>query len=170
MTTTATYPRSQHWTTDGFRFSVLLYATSREPCATCGKRPAHHAAWATGRGDREGWSSPPLHFCDEDRPAKGTCPDLPYERITWGGMDGTQYERLHPVPSWPCGECGDPSVSRRVSRCTGCGDEARRTTTLTRTTLTADGPVGRGTERVHALHQTGEWFRCSRHPFPARPS
>lgn len=162
--TTTTYPRSQHWTTEDFRVTVMVYKTNRGPCATCGRRPARHATWADGRAAHQGFSGGPADYCDEHRPARGTLPDLPYRRIT-GGPAEVQFEHLTPVPGWPCDTCGGPSVIRRVARCDGCDDESRWAERTSR--VISGGESRTETQRYHETHETGEWFRCAAHPFPA---
>jgi hypothetical protein len=146
------YPRSQHWRVDGFRITVLLYKSHRNrTCRTCGRRGAVHRVWA----DRaDGFHGRVADFCDAHRPAKGTLPDLEYERIT---SDGTAdfgrpvrdnftvtSERLAPDPAWPCTTCGQPSAVRCELRCAHCADPAHYTvSTVRRLSIDAAGTAER---------------------------
>ena len=167
MTVTA-YPRSQHWTVDGFRISVLHYRSNHGPCMICGKRPAQHSVWASGRGGRDGWTGGPEEFCDDHRPARGVLPPLDYCHFSGGaGRVTTQFLNAH--PEWPCGECGAPSTMRVVDRCWGCGDRSFWRGSKV-TVLTFGAPPQDEMRQEHAMHQTGEWYRCAAHPLTGETS
>jgi hypothetical protein len=166
-------PRSQHWHAEGFRMPVLVYKSSRnERCATCGHRGAIHAVWTNTRDD--GFSGAPAHFCDDHRPAKGTLPDLDYERITsdrgaWPAPAPDSftvtYERLTPNAAWPCTTCGQPSAVRRDLRCGHCTNPPRYTvSTLHRLRIDASGTSEDTiTSLGHDEHTIAETFHCEEH-------
>lgn len=167
------WPRSQHWRIDGFRITVLLYKFHRRrTCRTCGQRPAIHCVWA----DRaDGFHGPVADFCHAHRPAKGTLPDLDYERITsdrageFGQPDPDSFtvtrERLAPAAAWPCTTCGQPSVIRRELRCGHCTDPAHYTvSTLRVLSVRAAGPSEREETSVgHDEHTLAETYCCAEH-------
>lgn len=160
----AAFPRTQHWTVQGFRISVLLYMRSTGPCSTCGTRPARHSVWAAGVRAMEGFSGSPEHFCDEHRPAKGTLPPLTYERLLAGGPAGYAYEGWQPYPGAECGTCGAPATLRYGVRCQGCDDPQQRYST-TRIVPLGDGLTGEEAPEFHHLpHDLAAPFRCREHP------
>jgi hypothetical protein len=173
-TTAAAWPRSQHWTIDGFRVTVLLYKSNRaRACRACGRRGAIHCAWA----DRpDGFRGPSADFCDDHRPAKGTMPDLDYERITSDRPSGlgqparsyftVTFERLAPNPAWLCGTCGQPSAIRRELRCEHCTDPAHYTvSTVRKLSITADGHDERIVTSIgHDPHTITTTHHCAGHP------
>jgi hypothetical protein len=163
MSATTAFPRSQHWRIDGFRVVVLLYKSHhRETCRTCGQRGAIHCVWA----DRDdGFSAAPEDFCNEHRPAKGTLPDLDYERGTHERLGTSTWtattERLAANPAWPCAACGQPSIIRREIRCDRCTDPAH-ISIVNRRVITLDGShietfVG------HDAHTLAETYHCADH-------
>jgi hypothetical protein len=167
-TTAAAWPRSQHWRIDGFRISVLLYKTHRaRRCRTCGRPGAIHCAWSDTRPD--GFSAGPADFCDQHRPAKGTLPDLDYERMTHDGTGTSAWtrtrERLRANPVWPCGACGQPSTVRREVLCDHCTDPAHYTvSTVRKLSITADGHDERTVTSIgHDPHTIATTYHCAGH-------
>lgn len=72
--TATSWPRSQHWTVDGCRVTVLVYKSHRhETCHTCGQRPAIHSVWVD---PVDGSSGEIADFCDAHRPSKGALPNI----------------------------------------------------------------------------------------------
>jgi hypothetical protein len=164
---TTTYPRSQHWTVEGFRITILLYKRSTGRCATCGERPARHATWADGKGAMEGFRATPVDFCDQHRPDKGSLPPLAYERLLDGGPAGYAYEGWRPYPGEVCTECGAPAILRYGVKCTGCDDPDFRYST-TRIVPFGDGTTGEEAPEFHHLgHEVATPFRCREHPLLA---
>lgn len=171
MTTTKSalaWPRSQHWTVDGFRVSVLLYKSHRaHRCRICGQRGAIHCAWSNTRPD--GFSAGPADFCDAHRPAKGTLPDLDYTRYVFDGKGTSAWtrttERLHPIPAWPCTSCGQPSVIRRELLCDHCTDPAHYTVSTARVlSVRAAGLSEREETSIgHDAHTLAETCHCAEH-------
>lgn len=165
MTTPAAYPRSQHWTVDGFRVTVLLYSSHvREQCATCGERGAIHCVWADHKTN--GYSGGVLDFCDAHRPTKGTLPELDYRRFHHDGLFFTT-ERLTPSSEWRCDTCGEPARFHDRPICHECDDPAHMVTRVNRV-LSLDGE--RTERRVeHEQHTILETFECDQHRLPAEP-
>jgi hypothetical protein len=160
---TAEFPRSQHWTVEGFRISVLLYKRNTGPCATCSARPARHAVWADDGAGPGGFHAAPADFCDEHRPAKGTLPPLTYERCLGGGPAGCAYEGWRPYPEG-CSVCGEPAELRYGVRCQGCDDPQYRYST-TRIAVLREGLTGEEAPEFHHLpHDLAAPFRCREHP------
>jgi hypothetical protein len=159
----AAFPRTQHWTVQGFRISVMLYMRSTDPCATCGQRPARHAVWAQGVKALEGFSGSPEHFCDDHRPAKGALPPLTYERLLAGGPAGYSYEGWQPYPDAECSVCAAPAVLRYGVKCQGCDDPQFRYST-TRIVPLGDGLTSEeAPEFRHLGHELAAPFRCREH-------
>lgn len=168
-----TFPPSQHWTTAGFRITVMFYKRDNPgSCATCGAFPARHAVWAEGRGEREGWRGDSARFCDEHRPPRGPLPPLDYVRLVQGMGLATPgpyvprdlvYERTEPWPGQSCSACGAPPVFRADRQCPGCDDPAMQYTTqrhaIRAEGVTVDPPVSH-----HRPHSTGIEYRCPAHP------
>ena len=118
--TTTTFPRTQHWTVDGFRVSVLVYKShSHDRCYVCGERGAIHSVWADQKADG-GYSSSPTHFCDDCRPRKGPLPDLVYTKHYAKGPFWTT-ESLNPHPEWEC-LCGQRARFHDELICDECDD------------------------------------------------
>jgi len=171
MPATTTFPRSQHWTIDGFRITVLVYKSQRRNhCAVCGQQGAIHCVWAERKADR--FMGGPADFCDAHRPAKGTLPPLDYERVSsdrgdhvnvadpeWNTRDFTvTVERLVANPGWPCTICGQPSRTRYVSHCGHCTDPVYYYVSTTRHfTHTAEHTE---TSIGHDDHATAETYEC----------
>jgi hypothetical protein len=158
------FPRSQHWTVQGFRISVLLYKSNTGPCATCAERPARHYVCADGRGAMEGFDGKGADFCDGHRPAKGTLPPLTYERLLSGGSAGYAYEGWQPYPDAACSVCGAPAWLRYGVQCQGCEDARFRYST-TRIVLLSDRTTSEeAPEFGHRPHELATPFRCREHP------
>jgi hypothetical protein len=158
--TATTFPRSQHWTVNGFRVTVLVYKSHRrETCAICGQSGAIHAVWTDRRGD--GFDAGPMDFCDEHRPAKGTLPPLDYKRYHRNDDSGTQtVERLFPSPDWACDTCGEPGLFWERLICEDCNDPHQHVVTTTRVMSFSD--YAERTERNirHEQHTLAEWHAC----------
>lgn len=167
----ATYPRAQHWTTGGFRITVLLYKREPAPCRTCGDRLGRHSVWADGRGDREGWTAGPDRFCDVHRPVKDTLPPLNYVRLIQGSgahlglVRPVIYERTEPWPGRSCSACGAPPVFQLRHLCPGCDDPAKQYATR-RYSLRPEGITSYPAESHHQTHPVGEEYRCRGHALP----
>lgn len=165
--TTTTFPRSQHWTTDGFRVSVLFYKTDPGHCADCGAFPARHYVSASGVGDREGWRGDGARFCDAHRPPRGPLPSLDYVRLVQGEgfLEGrcnpVIYERTEPWPGQSCAACEGPAAYRVEHKCQGCTDPAEFY--ATQTISLPSGAVGER-ESHHAPHTLRWEYRCTAHP------
>lgn len=162
--TATTFPHSQHWTTGGFRFSVLFYKRDNHGyCAECGVAHARHHVWAEGKGELDGFRGN-ADYCDEHRPAKGTVPDLDYVRLVRGGMTGPLvYERLSPWLGEYCSECGGAAIYRAEHRCGGC-DDPEQTYTTQRIAIRPEAVTEHAPETHHRLHTTSREFRCRAHP------
>jgi hypothetical protein len=158
------YPRTQHWTIQGFRISVMLYKTNRGPCFTCRSAPAMHAVWAQGVKAMEGFRAGPADFCDAHRPAKGTLPPLTYERLVSGGPAGYAYEGWQPYADAECSVCAAPALLRYGVKCQGCDDPQFRYST-TRIVPLGDGLTSEeAPEFHHQSHELATPFRCREHP------
>lgn len=158
------FPRSQHWSVDGFRVGVLLYKSHRrDQCAVCGQRGAIHSVYAERAAD--GFSGGPSDFCDTHRPAKGTLPALDYQRVIHDGHGTSAWtrttERLIPDPSWPCNTCGQPSTVRRETLCGQCTDPEHHAVSTVRV-LTLDG-THTETRTDHKPHLLTAANHCPEH-------
>ena len=163
--TVTTFPRTQHWTTEGFRFSILIYKSNRRHrCDFCGQPGAIHWVSADGVGTSTGKFSASANVCDACRPARGSFPALPYERILWNGErddpEGIMTtERLRPNPEWSCNRCGQPAIARYEHRCRSCKSPAHN---MTRTNLVVSygQPDRMETRTIHDPHTLTEWHYC----------
>jgi hypothetical protein len=168
---TAAFPRSQHWTVDGFRISVLLYKRNGywENCAVCGARPAIHSVSATGRGHREGFRGGPARFCDRCRPAKGILPPLDYKRLVRGlGLLGEKpgdlivYEHLATPEPHACVLCDEPALFECEQMCAGCDNPAAYGS-IQRVGLRPGHVTEHPRQPVHTLHTETTWWACGEH-------
>lgn len=159
MTTTTTWPRSQHWTVDGFRVTVLVYKSHRrEHCDTCGERGAIHSVWADQRVDG-GFTGRVARFCDAHRPAKGTLPDLVYDRYYHDG-DARVCERYKPNDEWQCSTCGQPARFWERLMCQDCNDPHQHTVTVMKVMSFPDYAERTDTKIRHEQHALAEWYEC----------
>ncbi len=161
MTATMAFPRTQHWTAEGFRVSILVYKSHlRTRCHACGEPGAIHFVSADGRGALERFSAL-ADYCDDCRPPRGTLPDLDYARHHWHAVAGI-VEREHLLPvAGICDVCGCPAIAALERRCRDCDDPARwRVETSRIITLRGERTE---TRRVHDDHVTDSWIRCREH-------
>lgn len=177
MPATTTFPRSQHWTVNKFRVSVLLYKRdgSWQPCATCGATPAIHSVSADGQGDRAGFRGGPARFCDAHRPAKGTLPPLDYKRLVrslnlLGEKPGNLivHEWLAELTPHACVLCDEPALFEVEQMCAGCGDPGRFGT-IQRVELRPGHVTEHPRQPVHGLHTETTWWACKEHAPKSTP-
>lgn len=130
-TSTTAFPRTQHWTVDGYRVSILLYKSHRhQKCDGCGQRGAIHYVSVNQRRQASERPADDLttadlysgmgHFCDACRPVKGAFPTLVYIRHYESGPFWTT-ESLYPNPEWTC-LCGQPARFYDRITCRDCDD------------------------------------------------